>query len=106
MAPLILRYISAAVTNRPMMASHAVGLRRSPRPTRVASLLTTIPALRKPRNARNAPIPAVMANFRLSGIARTMARRAPITLRTTNSTPEMNTAPRRSATDNPWRRPR
>ena len=56
MAPLILRYISAVVISKPMMASQAVGLRRSPRPTSVASLLTTIPALRKPRNARNAPI--------------------------------------------------
>ena len=67
--------------------------RASPRPTRAASLPTTIPAFRKPRKARNAPMPAVMANYRPSGMARTMARRAPIMLRITNSTPEMKTAP-------------
>ena len=38
-------------------------------------------------------MPAVMANFRLIGMARTMARRAPTTLRMTNNAPEMNTAP-------------
>ena len=77
-----------------MMASQAVGLVSAPRPMRVASLATTMPALRKPRKARNAPMPAVIANFRPSGIARTMACRAPITLRITNSAPEMKTAPR------------
>ena len=38
-------------------------------------------------------MPAVIANFRLSGIALTMACRAPATLSTTNSAPEMKTAP-------------
>ncbi len=85
--------ISTAVPIRPRMASQAVGLVSEPRPTRVASLMTTMPADLKPRNARKAPIPAVMANFRLSGMALTMACRAPATLSTTNSTPEMKTAP-------------
>ena len=39
-------------------------------------------------------MPAVIANFRPSGMARTIACRAPTTLRITNSTPEMKTAPR------------
>ena len=39
-------------------------------------------------------MPAVMANLRLSGMALTIACRAPATLSTTNSTPETNTAPR------------
>ncbi len=76
-----------------MTASHAVGWVNEPNPIRVASLVTTMPAARNPRNARKAPIPAVIANFSPSGIARTMACRAPITLKITNSAPEMNTAP-------------
>ena len=92
-APLTFLYISTAVPSSPMIASHAVGVVSEPRPTRVASLATTMPADLKPRKARKAPMPAVIANFRLSGIALTMACRAPATLRMTNSAPEMNTAP-------------
>ena len=76
------------------MASQAIGSVSEPSPTRVASLATTMPADLKPRKARKAPMPAVIANFRLSGIALTIACRAPATLNTTNRTPEMKTAPR------------
>ena len=44
-------------------------------------------------NARNIPIPAVTANLSAFGMARTTACRTPITESSTNSTPEMNTAP-------------
>ena len=81
------------MTSSPTTATHAVGAPRSPSATSVASFVTTIPALRSPRKARKQPIPAMMASLRLCGIAMTVARRAPTTLRTTKSRPEMNTAP-------------
>lgn len=93
MAPLTLSWSRTAVMSRPTIATQAVGLPSEPRVTIVASFGTTIPAVRSPRNARNVPMPAVIASLRLMGIAMTIALRAPMTLRTTNSTPEMNTAP-------------
>ena len=92
-APFTLRYNNTAVMIRPMIASHAVGAVSEPRPIRVASLATTIPALRNPKKARKAPMPAVIANLSPSGMARTIACRAPITLKITNRAPEMKTAP-------------
>lgn len=58
----------------------------------MASFATTMPAFFMPISARNAPMPAVMASLSDIGSACTIALRAPMTLRTTNSTPEMNTA--------------
>lgn len=81
------------MTARPTSASQALGAPRSPSDTSVASSVTTRPALRSPRKARKQPTPAMMATFRLSGIATTIACRTPMTLSTTKRIPEMNTAP-------------
>lgn len=75
------------------MDSHTWASPKWPMATKVAGSSTTMPAFFMPRNARNAPIPEVIANFKLSGRACTMALRTPITDRTMNSTPERNTAP-------------
>ncbi len=64
-----------------------------PSVTKVAGLAATAPALRRPRKARNIPMPAVTAYLRALGIARTTACRAPSSESATNSAPEMNTAP-------------
>ncbi len=61
--------------------------------TSVAGFATMAPAFLKPMNAKNIPIPAVTANFKWLGIARTTACRAPMSERITNSAPEINTAP-------------
>ena len=51
----------------PKTANATGGLVRSPNPTNVAGLSTTIPAFWKPINAMKKPIPAPIANFNCFG---------------------------------------
>lgn len=92
MAPVTRSFISTAVSTRPTSANQTGAWRMSPRATKVDSSATTMPAFFIPISARKPPIPAVIAIFSDIGSAFTIARRAPTTLRTTKSTPEMNTA--------------
>ena len=84
---------SAAVISRPTVAISTVGDVIFPRVTKVAGSATTAPAFFSPRKAKNTPIPAVSAIFSCSGIARTIACRAPSSESSTKIPPEMNTAP-------------
>jgi len=54
-------------------ATSTGGAVKDPNVTNVAGFATTAPALRRPKNARNIPMPAVTANLSGFGIARTIA---------------------------------
>ena len=74
------------------MASNVGVADRSPSPTSVAGLSTTIPTLVRPIMIRKKPIPAAMESFSSIGIELMIHSRTGRRLRITNSVPDMNTA--------------
>mmetsp|Transcript_44739 Transcript_44739/g.100453 ORF Transcript_44739/g.100453 Transcript_44739/m.100453 type:complete len:206 (+) Transcript_44739:523-1140(+) len=85
-APLVLRISSAATSTVAVMVSHSMGCVRSPRPTRVVSLLTTRPMSWKPTKAWKMPMATVMADFRLVGRMDCIQSAAPHATRPAKST--------------------
>ena len=81
--------IEIAIT--PNIESKTVGSVKSPRPTKVAELATTIPAFFNPIKAMNNPIPALTANFKLVGIALIIISLKPVADIIKNIIPEANT---------------
>ena len=101
-APFTLRAVKMAMMNRPRRDIIIVVLPLiEPKPRRVASLLTTIPADCKPMKATKSPIPALMPIFRDFGIAFIMASRMLVSVRTAKIAPSMNTAVRAMCQDTP-----
>ncbi len=92
-APFTRRTISASVSKIPTQATCTEGSAKFPRLTNVAGFATTSFALRNPTNAMNIPIPPAVACFNPSGIPFTICSRTRVTVSSTNSTPEKNTAP-------------
>ncbi|CAH0292518.1 hypothetical protein SRABI66_04307 [Stenotrophomonas lactitubi] len=99
-APRTARASSATISTKPRVARIGAGCFRSPRPTMVAGLLTTIPALCRAISARNRPMPAAIAERRGRGMALMIHSRMRKIDSRKNSTAEMNTAP--SATCQVW----
>ncbi len=93
MAPFTRRTINTSVSKIPTQAACTPGSAKLPRLTKVAGLPTTSFALRNPTNAINIPIPPAVACFNPSGIPFTICSRTRVTVSSTNSTPEKNTAP-------------
>ena len=93
-APATLRAARPTMAMNPAKVAAGPNETKSPKDTRVASSSTMMPALRRPTSAMNKPMPAAMPSFRLRGIASTSHWRTGSTLKTTNSTPERNTAPK------------
>ena len=91
-APVTLRTISTAEKMMPKHASSTPGVCRSPKATRVASLLTTMPADFKPIRAMNSPIPGEMALRSTSGMASTIFWRRPVSVSSMKMRPSRNTA--------------
>ena len=91
------------VMTRPAKARRTVGEAKLPRPTVVAADFspTTIPAFTKPMIAMNKPIPAEIAFFKSSGIALTIAVRAPVTVSRMKMIPAINTAARAAPAESP-----
>ena len=104
MPPLIRLALQTAMMSRPSSATTA---ERAPEPaenseklttpTRVASLLMTMPPFTRPIKAMKRPMPAEIATLRLWGRERTIASRRPSSEITRNRTPEMKTMARPSA---------
>ncbi|MNN65201.1 hypothetical protein D3C81_1806830 [compost metagenome] len=88
------------IRKKPRVARIGAGCLRSPRPTRVAGLSTTIPALCSAISARNKPIPAAMAERSGSGMLFTIHSRIRKIDNRKNITADRNTAP--SATCQVW----
>ena len=85
------RTIKTTVKTKPKIASNVLPADKSPKPTNVASLLTMIPAFRKPINVMNKPIPAPTAYYNSAGMASMMVSRTPLNERTIKMSPENNT---------------
>ncbi len=92
-APRTLSASRAAMIKKPPIARRGPDSRKSPRPTSVAGLSTTTPALFNPIRARNMPIPAAIALRNECGMPSTSQRRIPVTVRNRKIMPEMKTAP-------------
>ena len=92
--PRILAITRPEVMRRPTMASIAVPLVISPRPTSVESLCTMIPAFCIPMKAMNRPIPAPMDFLRVPGMALSSQLRILVTVRMMNRIPSSRTAVR------------
>ena len=92
-APAFSRVSSAAISTRPTTARMTLQDVTSPRPTSVASLVTTMPAFRIAMRARKKPIPAAVAILRERGKAFTIQVRIGNTEMRTKQTPEMKRAP-------------
>ncbi|MCY1440365.1 hypothetical protein D9M71_566370 [compost metagenome] len=84
----------ATIRKKPKVARIGAGCERSPRPTRVAWLSTTMPALCRAISARNRPIPAAIAERSGSGMLLTIHSRMRKIDSRKKHTAEMNTAPR------------
>jgi len=93
MAPLIFCARSAPVITIPPNATQGSQELKSPTWTKVAGESCKKPAPMNPMIARNAPIPAVMACFRCSGIAFRIHSRKPVRAMIAKRIPEMKTAP-------------
>ncbi len=93
MAPRTFIAPRAAMMKKPRMANRVGAWVRSPKPTLVAGLATTMPAEPRAMMPRNSPMPAAMADLKEAGMPATSHSRAPVTVRMTNTTPEMKTAP-------------
>ncbi|MNN53778.1 hypothetical protein D3C81_1685580 [compost metagenome] len=99
-APRTARASSATIRAKPRVARIGAGCFRSPRPTMVAGLLTTIPALCRAISARNRPMPAAMAERSGNGMLLMIHSRMRKIDSRKKHTAEMNTAP--SATCQVW----
>ncbi len=93
-APLTRQACSTAISTRPMIATAAVGVVRSPRATVVAGWATMIPASFRPMKAMNSPTPAATAENSGLGIAATIIWRTPTRVSTRKATPDRKTQPR------------
>ena len=90
--PLTLSMTRPAVMAKPIRLSRAVPLVMSPRLTRVASLLTMMPAFCIPMNAMNRPIPAPIAFLSVPGMAPRSHPRRPVMDMIMKINPSMSTA--------------
>ena len=91
--PLTFSASSAAIRKKPRIASSGAGSVMWPRPTKVASLATTMPAFFSAMMPRNMPMPAATALRIECGMPATSQRRTPVTVRIRKMQPEMKTAP-------------
>ncbi|MCY1455205.1 hypothetical protein D9M71_723220 [compost metagenome] len=99
-APRTFMASSATIRKKPRVARIGAGFLRSPRPTRVAWLSTTMPALCRAISARNRPIPAAIAERSGNGMLLTIHSRMRKIDSRKKHTAEMNTAP--NATCQVW----
>ncbi|MNN66142.1 hypothetical protein D3C81_1816990 [compost metagenome] len=99
-APVMRRASRPTIRKKPRMARIGSGLVRSPRPTRVAGLATTMAASFSAISARNRPMPAAIAERSSRGMLLMIhSRMRKIEIRK-NMHAERNTAP--SATCQVW----
>ncbi len=89
------------MAKKPSIASSGGAWCKSPMPTNVAGLATTMPALRSAISAKNMPMPTVMAVRIDAGMPLTIISRSLNTLTRINRQPEMNTAPSATSHDRP-----
>jgi hypothetical protein len=92
--PFTPRASRTPVTNSPMAATIGIGLLKFPMPKNVAGSAMENSALLKPIKAMNRPIPAPIAFLRVLGTASIIASLTLVNVSTTNTTPEIKTAPK------------
>ncbi len=90
-APGTRRTMKIAVMIRPPSVNSTLGLVKSPNLIKFVESSTTTPAIRNPKNEINKPIPAVIANFKLFGIAVINLERRGVKDKIMNKIPAINT---------------
>ena len=90
-APLKPRAVRTIITSSPASATSGGPPVRMPRPMPVASLLTVMPASRKPTSAMNRPMPTPIESLISCGTARMIASRSPATTSTSATRPSITT---------------
>ena len=90
-APRTPRAVSTIITSRPPSATSGAPPVSTPRLIPVASLLTVMPASRKPTSAMNRPMPTPIESLISCGTARMIASRRPASTSTTAIRPSITT---------------